>query len=94
MKNSPLITFLVAALLLSALASLVLFWLYVGKTREMRSLQAMANQVNYFRQVSSALAGDAVEYGKTHPAINPILESTIPNFKAMTSTNGTKNGAK
>jgi hypothetical protein len=94
MKNSPLTTILVGALALSALASLVLCWLYIGNTREMRSLQAMANQVNYFRQISSALAGDAIEYSKTHPAMNPVLEATVPNFKALTSTNGTKNGAK
>jgi len=89
MKNSPLTTILVGALALSALASLVLCWLYIGNTREMRSLQGMVNQVNYFRQVSSALATDAVEYSKTHPAINPILEATVPNFKAI-STNGSK----
>ena len=94
MKNSPLTTILVGALALSALASLVLCWFYIGNTREMRSLQAMANQVNYYRQVSSALANDAVEYGKTHPAINPILEATIPNFKAIASAEGSKNGAK
>ena len=94
MKNSPLTTILVGALALSAMASLVLCWLYISNTREIRSLNAMAGQVNYFRQISSALAGDAIEYGKTHPAITPILEATVPNYKSLASTNGTKNGAK
>ena len=94
MKNSPLTTILVGALLLSALASLVLFWYYVTNTREMRSLQATLGQINLNRQVSSALASDAIEYSKTHPAITPILEATVPNFKALISTNGAKTGAK
>jgi hypothetical protein len=93
MKNSPLTTILLAALALSAVASLVLCWLYIGNTRELRSMQETVGRINYFRQLSSALAGDAIEYSKTHPAIDPILEATVPNFKAA-STNGAKPGAK
>ena len=94
MKNSPLTTILVGALALSALASLVLCWLYIGNTREMRSLQAMANQVNYFRKSPPPSLVMPDRYSKTHPAIDPILEATVPNFKALTSTNGSKTGAK
>jgi hypothetical protein len=56
-------------------------------------MQETVGRINYFRQLSSALAGDAIEYSKTHPAIDPILEATVPNFKAA-STNGAKPGAK
>ena len=95
MKNSPLTTILLAALALSAVLSLVLCWFYIGNTRELRAMEETVGRINYFRQLSSALAFDATEYSKTHPAINPILEATIPNFKAISeSAQGAKQGAK
>ena len=75
MKNNPLVTILLGALTLSALASVVLCWLYISNTRELRSLQAQAVQINNNRALIDALARDTVEYSKTHPAIDPLLES-------------------
>ena len=43
MKNNPLTTILLGVLTLSALASVVLCWLYISNTRELRSLQTQAS---------------------------------------------------
>ena len=75
MKNTPLITILLGVLTLSALASVVLCWLYISNTRELRSLQAQAAQINSNRALINALATDAIEYSKTHQDIEHILES-------------------
>jgi hypothetical protein len=75
MKNNPLTTILLGVLTLSALASVLLCWLYISNTRELRALQAQAAMINNNRTLITALANDTVEYGKTHPAIDPILES-------------------
>ena len=75
MKNSPLTTILLGVLTLSALSSVVLCWLYISNTRELRMLQSHASQINNRRAIINALANDTVEYGKTHPAISPLLES-------------------
>jgi len=87
MKNSPLTTVLLGVLTVSALASVVLCWLYISNIRELRSFQAQANIINNNRAVMSALANDAVEYSKKNPAIDPILESVgLKPSKSATST--------
>ena len=75
MKNNPLTTILLGVLTLSALTSVVLCWLYISNTRELRTLQTQATLINNNRALINALAVDTVEYSKTHPAIDPILES-------------------
>ncbi len=75
MKNTPLTTFLLGALTLSVLASVALCWLYISNTRELRSLQSQAAFINNNRAIITSLANDALEYSKTHPAIDPLLES-------------------
>ena len=75
MKNNPLTTILLGVLTLSALASVVLCWLYISNTRELRTLQTQATLINNNRTLINALASDTVEYSKTHPTIDPILES-------------------
>jgi hypothetical protein len=89
MKNSPLTTILLGVLTLSALASVLLCWLYISNTRELRSLQTQAAMINNNRAMINALAADSVEYAKTHPAIEPILESVglKPGKSAPTATN-------
>jgi hypothetical protein len=61
-------------LALSALASLYLCYACVTNTSELSRLQAMALNVNKNRAIMNAVATDALEYSKTHPAIDPILE--------------------
>jgi hypothetical protein len=89
MKNSPLTNILLGVLTISALLSLALFWLYIGKSRELRTLQTMVNSVNMSRAVAPALANDAIEYSKKHPEIDPLLEAcgVKPPKGAPASTN-------
>ena len=74
MKKSPLPAILLAILALSALASLYLCYACVTNTGELTRLQAMAVNVNKNRAIMNAVASEALEYSKTHPAIDPILE--------------------
>ena len=75
MKNNQLTTILLGLLTISALASVVLCWLYISNTRQRNALQAQANLIVNNRNVMSALVNDTLEYSKTHSAIDPILES-------------------
>jgi hypothetical protein len=75
MKNTPLTTILLGVLTISALASVVLCWLYISNTRELRTIQTQTGLINNNRAIINALANDTLEYGKTHPAIQPVLES-------------------
>jgi len=75
MKNSPLISALLAAVAASALASLVLCYMSIASARELRTLQAEAMQVQAKLNVVQRLSAEAVEYSKSNPAINPILEA-------------------
>jgi hypothetical protein len=62
-------------LTVSALLSVGLCWSFIANARELRSLQAQATQINNSRAMVQALANETLEYSKTHPAIDPILES-------------------
>jgi hypothetical protein len=75
MKKSPLTTILLGVLTLSALASVVLCWLNIGNTRDLRTLQAQVTMINNNRTMINALVNDCVEYGKTHHEIDAVLES-------------------
>ena len=75
MKNNQLTTILLGLLTVSALASVVLCWLYISNTRQRNSLQAQANLIVNNRNVMSSLVNDTLEYSKTHEAIDPMLVS-------------------
>ncbi len=75
MKNEPLIGTLVGVLALCALASVVLCYLYVAKSRELRALQGQVMLVTNRRAAFNALIVDSIEYSKKNSAINPILEA-------------------
>jgi hypothetical protein len=49
--------------------------LYVRANGELRSLQAQANRISNHQVLARSLANDALEYSKSNPAINPLLES-------------------
>jgi hypothetical protein len=89
MKNSPLTTTLLGLLTLSALASVVLCWLNISDTRELRSLQSQATLINNNRAFINALVSESIEYSKTHHEIDSILESVglKPGKPAQTTTN-------
>jgi hypothetical protein len=75
MKNNSLTTVLLGVLTLSAVASVVWCWLYISSTRQLRVLRAQANAITYNNARINALVNDTMEYSKTHPAIDPILEA-------------------
>jgi type II secretory pathway component GspD/PulD (secretin) len=89
MKNSPLTTILLAVLFVSALASVVLCLLFIYNTRQLRSLREQANAINFNNVRINALASETMEYSKTHPAIDPILEAVglKPGKSAAAGTN-------
>jgi hypothetical protein len=74
--KSPLTTFLLAILALSAVLSVVFCALYVSSTRQLRLLQGQMTFINGRTSSITALANEALEYSKRNPAIDPILEAT------------------
>jgi hypothetical protein len=92
MKNDPLTTALLGALLVSALLSLVFFERLVANTRELRTINtqvAYINNMNNNRALLNSLANDAVEYSKKNKDIDPLLESfgLKPGKSASATTN-------
>ena len=75
MKNNQLATILLGLLTISALASVVLCLMFVSNTRQKNILQDQANRIVLNRNIMAALVNDSLEYSKTHPAMDPILES-------------------
>jgi hypothetical protein len=75
MRKSPLLTVLLIVLLVSALTSLGLCWGFISKTRQLQRLQSQAGIAQNQLTVFNSLANDVAEYSKTHPAIDPLLES-------------------
>lgn len=75
MRNSLVTTILLAVLALSALSSVFLCWRFITDTREKNTLQSYANEIIYKRNWVTAVANDTLEYSKTHPAIDPLLET-------------------
>ena len=65
---------LLALVTLSVLSALVLCWLSISNMREARALQGQAAAIQNNRMFIANLANETVEYSKTHPAIEPILE--------------------
>jgi hypothetical protein len=87
MKNDPLTGTLIGVLAVSVLASIVLFYMYVGKTRDLRQVQALVNMISTRRPYIVQMINEVGEYSKTHPAIDPILESA--GLKAKSGAAGT-----
>jgi hypothetical protein len=75
MIKSPLTTVLLAALLISALASVGFCCAYIYKAREVRGLQGQIAGIQNNRAFIAAVANEAVEYSKKNPEIDPILEA-------------------
>ena len=71
--NSPVITVLVMAACVLGLVALGLSVLFEMHYREMRSLQRPVQESQNNKNLVNLLANDALEYSKTHPAIDPIL---------------------
>jgi len=67
---------LICVLAVSVLASIWLFYTYVKKSRDLRQAQTQLNFIVNRRPVIQAMVLETLEYSKTHPAIDPLLEST------------------
>lgn len=73
--TNTVLTLVLAVLLLGD----VLFALQtILRTREFRSMTARVNFARTSLIQEQALFTECQEYGKTHPAIKPILESVLP----------------
>lgn len=77
MKNSPLMTILLALLLISAVLSLLFFWKYNSRLGELRGLQFQVNQINQRGVVINQMMSDVLEYSKrtTNRDIDRVLET-------------------
>jgi hypothetical protein len=75
MKKSPLTTFLLAVLFISALASLALCYLCTRNAMRLVELQSQLTFAQTRGAFIAALAKDVVEYSARNPAIDPILEA-------------------
>jgi hypothetical protein len=89
MTKSPLTTVLLAALLISALASVGFCCAYIFKAREVRAIQGQIAGIQNNRAFIAAVANDAIEYSKRNAAIDPILEAAgiKPKTSAAALTN-------
>ncbi len=75
MERNSGIVFLIGVLAISTIAATLLAFIYVRSTSQLRTVQAQVPQVEAYRGMAQQLAGDVYEYSKTHPAVNPILQS-------------------
>jgi len=95
MKTSPFETCLLAVLALSAVLSAISCYAYVGNTRTLRSLQTNLNIITQKNKALEGLAGEALEYSKRNPSIDPILEwAKLKRKTSETSTNPVKPAGK
>jgi hypothetical protein len=78
MKNNLIIGVLVGMLSLSAVIALVLSFRVITASRELTVHQTKIVMINNDRTVAENLYNDLVEYGKTHPSIQPILTQFGP----------------
>ncbi len=75
MNKSPLTTVLLTILTASALASVVLCWLYISNARELHALETQRIAVGNNLTWVNMLASDTLAYSKENPAIDAILEA-------------------
>ncbi len=70
-----LLTILTGLLFLSAVLSAICAIIYVRGSGELRGLQGQAASIDNNRAVTRALAGEAMEYSKRNPSIDPVLQT-------------------
>ena len=95
MNKNPLMTFLLAILLISALASVGLCYLCTRNAMRLIELQQQVAFAQSRGAFIAALVKDVVEYSAKNPAVDPILEGAgIQLPKAAANPGATKPGAK
>jgi hypothetical protein len=88
MKSNPLTAILLGVLGVSAAASLALCWSYSQTSRQIRFLHAQATAIDNRQMQVRAVLGEAYEYSKTHPQIDPLLEAMGVIKRQMTNAPG------
>jgi hypothetical protein len=73
MKSNSFASILLGVLFISALASVVLCYMWVQNVRQFRGLQQQVARMNQNKVVATQLAGELIEYSKRNPAIDPLL---------------------
>jgi len=73
MKNSPFAPLLVGVLLLIGLLTALFTLRYYFALKELQRLQIEYARMTSRRNMVQSLAGEAIEYSKTNPSIDPIL---------------------
>jgi hypothetical protein len=94
MRRQPLIALLLAGLLINAVAAPILSYRFIQVTRELNRLKSQYNAVNGNTQLLQQLLGEAIEYGKKNPAIDPVLERIGVKSKSTTPTPTSKSTPK
>ncbi len=74
MKSNSLLAVLVGALCVCGLVTLWISVRYYFLVKELEGLQGQILIVNRTRSAAQSLAYEAVGYGRSHPAIVPVLE--------------------
>lgn len=80
MKNNGTNTILNWALIAGAVFLLISAVKFYNKSKDARKYQAMISQINALQNSEGLIKGlvnDSVEYGKTHPAINTVLDPIL-----------------
>ncbi|MDB6029209.1 MAG: hypothetical protein JWM68_5432 [Verrucomicrobiales bacterium] len=72
--------FLIGVFAVSTIVATVMTFTYVRYGSQLRTVQAQLSQSEVNRALAQQIAGDVIEYSKTHPAVNPILKAigTVP----------------
>jgi hypothetical protein len=92
MKNNGTTTVLNWALIAAAAFLVVAAVRYYNKSNNARSYQAMIGQFSALQNsegIVKGLVAESMEYAKTHPAINPVLD-TIIGKQPQAATGATK----
>jgi hypothetical protein len=92
MTKSPLSTILLVALVVTSLSSVVICWLYITQSRELRAGQGQISAINNREAAIGSLINDVLLYSTNHPAIDPMLESI--GLKQSKSAAAAANAAK
>jgi hypothetical protein len=94
MKNSSLPAILLGVFGITTIAAAVLCVMYVKNIKQIRSIQSQVAIIQYNSARIQAIVGEAVEYSKKDPSIEPILESVGFKPKAQTPAANTQQGKK
>jgi uncharacterized membrane protein len=91
MKNNGTTTILNWAIILGAAFLLVAAVRFYNKSKNARAYQALIGQINNLQNsegIVKGLVAESIEYAKTHPAINPVLDPIIGKQSPGPATTG------